>query len=870
MEVHEGYQAVGVPNKMAQPSSEDAWDPPANAQSHSSLMMGDSIGFKGCNGAASLGPILEFSGKYYWLVAAHILENVFSGDKKPQDVILVHPAKNDCRPGETPREIGVLKYWSGRLYKTSRESSYLKQITALHGRDPSRVITDWALCKVLDGMAVARNRLRYMPTGREFDGHSEPITSFFKGQPQLRIVQAAGRSSGLRYALVCETPAIVQHPTPGTRTREHFIENAEGYTGMISNEAWNTGGTGVPGDSGASIIDEETQKLMGIVWVRNVYGGDKRIPRVAYFTSIYDILDDVYEKYPELGLANLPGGDVYDPRTLVTTKAFYEDPANIEEKPPSGPLPGATDHSTTEPRVHPVPQIITDPEIGGSGTENVIEIDSEVESVFSDTQSLSSQSSVQATEVQALREAITSLFLSKSGVIDIFETGLRLHGIGSETMTATLRRSLRTMGAALGLDSDTVEQRICSQRIKCDAEYIANAVRKRCDPKFARHQLNVDKTPISKEDEAKFIRELWQRGRAPNAPPRQPKETAEDDPDSEDEDDDPFDSALEQELKRELNEGFSQMREKLENFILNSEHMVVLQHNLRALFVADENIHGLQENSTDGFQSVQEASARQNELDTAKGESNGLQPEDTHSDSGSTVSSSIPSMFSDLESKTSNSSFHHIETQAFRETIADLFVEDLFISNSFKDSLASGGIGAAAITKILHSALKDMGKALRVDSKTKEQKACARRVRRDAEYIAGSVRQQYDPEFKTNRLGIEHAEFTMSPEDRSRLVMNLWLRNQPTNGESAGQYEKQTEPRNPAHINPEVQGDAQSDGSDDPEAEEALKLKIQELKRFILDSEHMESLRDKLREAAHVERNYMTIITAWKKRNYRV
>ncbi|KAE9580502.1 hypothetical protein CGCF415_v000645 [Colletotrichum fructicola] len=586
---------------MSQRISEDAWDPPVNAQSHGLVFLGDSVGVKGVGGATTLGPMLEFSGKYYWLVSAHLFEDVFSGDKVPQDVILVHPAELDCRPGQTPTEIGVLKYWSGKPYMTSRESSYMKRIRwPWHEGYTPRVITDWALFEVLDGMAVARNELRYVPPEREINRNSGTVTSFLKDMPQLRVVQTTGRSSGLRYAMVCEGPASVRHSSTDIRTEELFVESMGGLPGLIS-EAWNTEGIGMPGDTGASIIDEASQQLIGTVWGCNVHNGDERIPRVAYFTSIYDILDDVYEKHPELGLANLPGGDVYDPRALVLTKMFDEDPANVEEEPPSGPLFATTENSITEPQACPVPQISANPEVAGNGAGNVVEIDSEVESVFSDTESLSSQSSAQAIEAQALREAITSLFLVKSGVIDIFETGLRLHGIGGETMTARLRRSLRMMGTALGLDSNTLEQKACSRRIKRDAEYIANAVRQRCDPEFARRQLNIDKTPISKEEEAKFIMEMWQRGRAPNAPIGQPRKSVEYDSDSED--DDQFDPAFEEELKRELDRKYSQTREEVESFILNSEHLVTLKNSLQSLFVEDANIPGLQDKPTNGLHS---------------------------------------------------------------------------------------------------------------------------------------------------------------------------------------------------------------------------------------------------------------------------
>ncbi|KAF4818557.1 hypothetical protein CGCTS75_v011972 [Colletotrichum tropicale] len=419
---------------------------------------------------------------------------------------------------------------------------------------------------------------------------------------------------------------------------------------MLPTPVWNTAGTGVPGDSGAAIVEDLSGELMGVAWGRNIYGGDQAARRITYFTSIFDILDDVYEKYPELGWANLPGGEVYNPQnpgwTSVNTlppktfdlgqeTEFFDKKAHsrlsevsashelksfdnrtvttdIFEQQKGSPqsiaqmqsptdtnaiFPSTAHHSPAAAQALQAPDVETT--FLGNEDEDVIEIDSDEESAFSDVQSLSSQSSIQAIEVKALREAITSLFLMKSGVIDIFETGLRVHGIGGETMTARLRRSLRTMGGALGLDSKTLEQKTCSRRIKRDAEYIANAFRQRCDPEYARRQLGIDKTPISKEDEAKFIMEMWQRSRAPNAPIWQPQKSAEHDSDSED--DDQFDPEFEQELKRELDREISQKREEVENFILNSEHLVILKNRLQSLIVEDANIRGLQDKSTNGL-----------------------------------------------------------------------------------------------------------------------------------------------------------------------------------------------------------------------------------------------------------------------------
>ncbi|PHH67541.1 hypothetical protein CDD83_6531 [Cordyceps sp. RAO-2017] len=59
-------------------------------------------------------------------------------------------------------------------------------------------------------------------------------------------------------------------------------------------EAWIRGGIGVEGDSGAAVVDASTSCLVGQVWGRNRYWGPG--PRLAFFTPIADLFDDIQEK----------------------------------------------------------------------------------------------------------------------------------------------------------------------------------------------------------------------------------------------------------------------------------------------------------------------------------------------------------------------------------------------------------------------------------------------------------------------------------------------------------------------------------------------------------------------------------------------
>ena len=62
-------------------------------------------------------------------------------------------------------------------------------------------------------------------------------------------------------------------------------------------EGWIESGIGISGDSGAAILDQETDHLYGHLWGRNEYRAGRSTPRVTYFTPIDDIFDDIEEKF---------------------------------------------------------------------------------------------------------------------------------------------------------------------------------------------------------------------------------------------------------------------------------------------------------------------------------------------------------------------------------------------------------------------------------------------------------------------------------------------------------------------------------------------------------------------------------------------
>ena len=58
-------------------------------------------------------------------------------------------------------------------------------------------------------------------------------------------------------------------------------------------------GIGVSGDSGASILEDETDNLVGQVWGRDFQEGSDNSDTgeiITYFTPIQDIFDDIIEE----------------------------------------------------------------------------------------------------------------------------------------------------------------------------------------------------------------------------------------------------------------------------------------------------------------------------------------------------------------------------------------------------------------------------------------------------------------------------------------------------------------------------------------------------------------------------------------------
>ncbi|KAF6830340.1 zinc finger protein 585a [Colletotrichum plurivorum] len=310
-------------SNSAADSDEDCdWDDPTNGTDYlgppssdtpthpGRLLNGDSIDRENGRSAATLGPAIQLDNeRIVWLVSGHVFEGVQAlNGSDPSlglpECYLVHPGNLDRRPGREVKRVAKLYAHSGPMCRTQRQSRSIAKFATKVRPEQRWVVTDWALCVPEKDEIRLLNHLRYAPRGREFQDCSGLVDAPFPTNPKLRLVRSSGRSSGIRWSVVCETPAEVKHGDQPP-TREWYLEIIKGKNSPLSVDQWNSGGPGMPGDSGAVIVDDETRKFIGIIWGRS-RRVDERKPRRAYFTHGCDVFDDIYSrcediaKYPRL------------------------------------------------------------------------------------------------------------------------------------------------------------------------------------------------------------------------------------------------------------------------------------------------------------------------------------------------------------------------------------------------------------------------------------------------------------------------------------------------------------------------------------------------------------------------------------------
>ncbi|KAI0379528.1 hypothetical protein F5Y04DRAFT_272044 [Hypomontagnella monticulosa] len=279
---------------------------PRNPFCYINPCMGDSIGTTAEDGdeiTATLGPCVTIDGASYWLVSFHPFVEM---TKTTRLVSVEHPSPMDRKKcleeshdtlsnGDLDFRVGDLTATSGYDLNTTRISHdpYWEDTS----KEPPLVVTDWALVSARGRRA---NLLRKFPSTTQ--RQETPVISMSSIVPGA-TVWSTGRTSGLQRGQVCDVPAYVDGSENGTgkATREWYIEEPYPYD---DEDAWIRGGIGVEGDSGAAIIDCDTNSLVGQLWGRNTYYGPG--PRHTYFTPIFDIFDDIQERCGQERRAQLP------------------------------------------------------------------------------------------------------------------------------------------------------------------------------------------------------------------------------------------------------------------------------------------------------------------------------------------------------------------------------------------------------------------------------------------------------------------------------------------------------------------------------------------------------------------------------------
>ncbi|KAM0820259.1 hypothetical protein AB5N19_06078 [Seiridium cardinale] len=280
---------------------------PRNPFCYISPQMGDSIGLSLPNGddtTATLGPCLKIGDAGFWLANFHPFAET---DLTRGSVNVEHPSPEDrdrclreshdaLEGPEVDFRIGELTATSGYDLKTTRitHEGYWEDCD----KEPPLVVTDWSL---ISSSSRQANMLRRFPSTAT-PQREVPITRMSSVVPGVEVC-SAGRTSALQHGQVCEIPAYLDGKKNGTgkATREWFIE--EPFE-SDDEDAWIRGGMGVPGDSGAAVVDCETNALIGQLWGRNKYYGPG--PRFAYFTPIFDVFDDIQERCGEQTRPQLP------------------------------------------------------------------------------------------------------------------------------------------------------------------------------------------------------------------------------------------------------------------------------------------------------------------------------------------------------------------------------------------------------------------------------------------------------------------------------------------------------------------------------------------------------------------------------------
>lgn len=305
---------------------------PKNVTYKPEPVVGMSIGPTRGLDAASLGGFVRVGQNLYAMSARHAFEESIKTCK----LRVSHPADPDLPPVVPPRQYGI-----GSVSMCSPSGTYRPSLTFQGVAVPESqkmVEMDWCLIgPVPNGKNVVP-----IPCFEMNRRVAVSEMAIVKGNTE---VYAMARTSGYSLGFTSDVPGVRRYR--GQERRDWTVRQyspfklpKEGQVGSPwqTVKQWVTSGIGVPGDSGAWLIQRSNDAVVGLIWGRNHDSGNpfERV-RFAYFTPIVDILADVEQNHADGQEVSLPvyrdqglplDGRHHNPQDTVTAD-MSRDPWNV-------------------------------------------------------------------------------------------------------------------------------------------------------------------------------------------------------------------------------------------------------------------------------------------------------------------------------------------------------------------------------------------------------------------------------------------------------------------------------------------------------------------------------------------------------------
>jgi hypothetical protein len=263
-------------------------------------MMGSSIGpVWDVKNTATLGGFLDIGGKTYGVSAGHPFSNARGKE-------VSHPSDAD--------------HYDNRKAETSYDQARIGNIGTLSGK-PYRLRPARALCHLgqdeqrmteMDWVTIemTRDAINAMPVPNFSSMEKLMVVENFAPVQGGTEVSAMCRTSGHSLGFVSEVPGLYYRRGRGQREwsiRQYArLGKGKDCHGTCSRtlscqtmREWVTSGIGVPGDSGAWVVQRSNACVVGLVWGRqSCYGPIQPVleNRLAYMTAFEDLVADIQEQ----------------------------------------------------------------------------------------------------------------------------------------------------------------------------------------------------------------------------------------------------------------------------------------------------------------------------------------------------------------------------------------------------------------------------------------------------------------------------------------------------------------------------------------------------------------------------------------------